>query len=113
MKSAHRCRRALEKNLSLRSGGGDFDVHPAVRPVKLHHAISQGEQREVAAHSDVAARMELGAALAHDDVATKHGLAAELLDAQPLAVAVATVLAGALSFLMGHGRRKLREPLRR
>jgi hypothetical protein len=39
----------------------------------------------VRAHADVGAGMEGGAALAHEDVAGRHDLAAEALHAQPLA----------------------------
>src|SRR6185437_10825789 len=47
---------------------------------KLHLAIDQREQGVVAAQPDADARMELGAALADDDVAGFDGLAAEQLD---------------------------------
>jgi hypothetical protein len=45
----------------------------------------------ILADSDVGARVPAGAALTHDNVARENGLAAELLDAQAPARAVATV----------------------
>ena len=75
-------------------------MNAAVRPgVELHRAVDQREQRVVAAHADIGARVELGAALAHDDVAGDHDLAAELLDAEAPAVGVAPVARGAARFL--------------
>ena len=48
--------------------------------------------------------MELGAALAHDDVAGEDDLAAEALDAEPLARRVAAVAGAAACFLVCHRR---------
>src|SRR4051812_34952124 len=56
----------------------------------------------VLAQADIVARVPLGAALAHDDVAGAHGLAAELLDAEALAFTVAAVAGRAACFLMCH-----------
>src|SRR5262249_9472934 len=47
-------------------------------------ALLDGEDRVVLAHADVAARMELGAALAHDDVAGERVLPPEALDPHAL-----------------------------
>src|SRR5439155_27327755 len=69
---------------------------------KLDRALVDRAQRVVAAHADPVAGMELGAALAHDDVAGNHDLAAELLDAEPPAGAVAAVARGAACLLMRH-----------
>ena len=52
---------------------------------------SRGEQGVVAAAADVHARVELGAALADEDLAGLDDLAAEPLDAEALGVGVATV----------------------
>src|SRR6185437_540355 len=49
---------------------------------KLHLAIDQCEQRVITAEADADTRVELGAALAHDDVAGFDGLAAVQLDAE-------------------------------
>src|SRR5437764_13572191 len=64
--------------------GDDRDERtPAEAFTKLHRALFEREQGVIAAHADPVARVELGAALAHDDVAGNHDLAAELLDAEP------------------------------
>src|SRR2546428_13670898 len=75
---------------------------PAEAFTKLHRAFFQREQRVVAAHADPVAGMKLGATLAHDDVAGNDDLAAELLDAEPPAGAVAAVARGAACLLMRH-----------
>ena len=54
-------------------------------------APASGEQRVVAATADVDAGVEVGAALADDDLAGLDDLAAEPLDAEPLGGGVATV----------------------
>ena len=48
-------------------------------------AIGEGEQRVVTTQAHVGARVELGAALAHDDVASGDSFAAEALYAEALA----------------------------
>ncbi len=53
---------------------------------ELHLAVHEGEQGVVTAQANAGARVELGAALTHDDVAGFDGLAAEDLDAQVLRV---------------------------
>ena len=50
-----------------------------------------GEQGIVLADADVHARLDLGAALAHDDRPAGHKLPAESLHAQPLRIRIATV----------------------
>src|SRR5689334_18864821 len=65
-------------------------------------AVDQGKEGEVAAHADVGAGMDAGAALADEDVAGAHGLAGEDLDAASLALAVAAVAGAALTFLVRH-----------
>src|SRR6188768_2893395 len=69
---------------------------------EAHHAVGGGEQGVVAADPDILARIHLGAALADQDVAGQHLLAAEALDAQPLAVGIAAVARGAACFLVCH-----------
>src|SRR3954464_9661032 len=56
----------------------------------------------VLAKADVGPRVPLGAALAHDDVAGANTLAAELLHAEPLALAVAAIAGRPACFLMCH-----------
>src|SRR4051812_23148037 len=68
----------------------------------MHAAIDEREQGVVAAAADADTRMHLGAALADQDVAGDHRLAAEFFHAETLAARVASVFDGALSFFMGH-----------
>ena len=60
------------------------------------------EQRVVGADADVGARAHRGAALADQDVAGEHALAAELLHAQTLAVRIAAVTSTAACLFMCH-----------
>src|SRR5690606_22616699 len=86
----------------------------AAHRLKLHVAVDLRVQREVLPHPHVHAGMNLGAALAHDNAAGRHQLAAVTLDAQPLAPAVAAVPRAAAGLLRrkqlqihaaGHARR--------
>src|SRR5262249_5398266 len=74
----------------------------ARRGVERDRALDEGEDGVVAAQSDIVARMELGAALAHDDVAGHDDLAAEALDAEAASLGIAAVARGAAGFLMRH-----------
>src|SRR5687767_71766 len=69
---------------------------------ELDPAVLQREQRVVRAHADVVACAVRRAALAHQDVAGQHLLAAELLDAEPLRLGLAPVLGTAACFLVCH-----------
>ena len=64
--------------------------------------VDQREQRVVAATADALAGVEVGAALADDDLARVHVLAAEALHAEPLGVGVAAVAAGRRALLVCH-----------
>ena len=66
------------------SGGDNVHNLAIATHTELHGAVSEGEQRVVLAETHVLARVEVGAALAHDDVASYHSFAAELLDAEVL-----------------------------
>src|SRR4051794_26805405 len=80
-------------------------VHLLARPAEareLHLAVDEREQRVVLAAADVLARVNDRAALADEDHARRHGLAAELLHAQPLAVRLAAVLGRGLTFFVRH-----------
>src|SRR6266699_2369568 len=68
----------------------------------LDPSVDEGEEGVVPAEPDVVPRMPLGAALARQDVAGKHALAAENLDAKALAIGIAAVARGAAGFLVGH-----------
>src|SRR5690606_4131855 len=69
---------------------------------EVHVAVDQRVQRVVAAQAHARTRMELGAALADDDVAGLDGLAAVDLDAQVLRVGVAAVARGTDALLVCH-----------
>src|SRR5690606_16573620 len=76
---------------------------PAAAPgLELDDAGAHREQRVVAADADAVTGTEARAALAHDDLATGHPLAAEYLDAQHLRVRVTPVAAGAEPLLVSH-----------
>src|SRR3954470_19843400 len=65
-------------------------------------AVGKRKQRMILAQADIVARVPLGAALAHDDIAGANGFAAELLHAEALALTVAAVAGRAACFLMCH-----------
>src|SRR3546814_5737762 len=66
-------------------------------------AVDEREQGVVAAEADAHARMELGAALANDDVAGFDRLATIDLHAEILRVGVAAVARGTYALFMCHG----------
>ena len=68
---------------------------PGPRPCAWNFTCpsTSAKMRVVAPEPDVRARLHLGAALADDDVARDHRLAAELLDAEPPALGIAPVAA--------------------
>jgi len=72
---------------------GDVDVREltTARLVVAHDTVDEREQRVVTPEADVLARVNLGAALTHQDVAGLDLLATELLHSASLAVAVTTV----------------------
>src|SRR5271165_1199869 len=59
--------------------------------VEFDGAFRCRKDRMITADADVIAWVKFGAALAHDDVARDHGLAAKFLDAEPATAAVAAV----------------------
>ena len=74
------------------SVGQDVDQLAALAGAELHHAVGLGEQRVVAADTDVLTRVELGAALTDDDRASGHDGAVVDLDTEALGVGVTPVL---------------------
>src|SRR5579859_7506220 len=89
---------------SLRRSRQDRDEDaPGLPAVEAHVAVQGREDRVIAAHGHVTSRMELGATLAHQDVAGDDDLAAELLDAETAASGIAPVARGAACLFMGHG----------
>src|SRR5690606_24304288 len=63
---------------------GDRDDPALTAGLELHHARAHREQRVITADADAVAGPEARAPLAHDDLAARHPLAAENLDAQHL-----------------------------
>ena len=100
--------RALNENkltdrLSWKSSSSNrLDVHAATILVEEDFAVHESEDGMVTSKTDIAAWNPLRSALAEDDVACDDGFTAEFLDAKTLALAVATVFDGTLSFFMGH-----------
>ena len=82
------------------------NVDAAAFAVEEHAAVDEGENRVVTAHTDTLTGVELGAALADDDVTGDDGLAAELLNAETLAAGIAPVTDGTLTFFMCHSEIK-------
>ena len=80
------------------------DVHTTASAIESDIAVDERIKGVVTSAADIAARMELGANLANDDAARGHQFTAKTLDAKTLCVAVATVAAAALAFLMCHDR---------
>src|SRR5690606_29177589 len=80
------------------------DAHGAATTLgpELNVTGLQREQRVVAATAHVVTRVEVGAALTHDDLAGVDQLAAEALDAQALSVGVAAVAGGRRALLVCH-----------
>src|SRR3989338_4628185 len=96
--------RAASPARALRRGGVDADARSVgALAFELHHAADLREQGVVAAAPDVEPRVKLGPALAHQDGASRHHLAAEPLHAQPLRVTVPAIRRRTLSFFMRHG----------
>lgn len=77
----------------------DVDGLATALGTELDGTGREGEQRVVAAASHVHAGVEVGAALAHDDLAGVDGLATEALDAESLCVRIATVTGAGCAFL--------------
>ena len=72
-------------------GEHDVDDPAAAESAELNVTGGGGEQGVVVAAADVAAGVEVGAALADEDFAGLDQLAAEALDAEALRVGVAAV----------------------
>jgi len=69
-----------------RSGRGGLDAHHLATgralDLEMDRAVNLGEQGVVLANADIVARVELGAALTHEDVAGRNQLTAVALHAQ-------------------------------
>src|SRR5271166_653518 len=85
-----------------RSIGDDVDQLPPLATGEPHGAVGEGEERVVTAPADVRARVELGAALTHDDRTGADGGPAELLDPEALSGRVPPVSGRASALGLGH-----------
>src|SRR6185503_19564878 len=95
----------LAKSCRSVPGSGDRnDVHDLAATVGagLHRTGVQREQRVVAAAADARTRVEVGAALADQDLARVDDLTAEALHAEALSVGVTTVTGGRCALLVCH-----------
>lgn len=89
-------------NQLLVRGSVGQNVDPAAFLIELHRAIYQGEQREILATADIPAGVKYRSHLTNDDCAGSYRFAAKTLDTAPLALGVASIAAGSLTFLMRH-----------
>jgi len=67
-----------------------------------HNPVCCRKQGEVLTHTDITTGFDMRAMLADQDVAGEHALPAEHLDAQALAMAIATIAAAAAAFFVCH-----------
>lgn len=88
--------------------GDRINVDAALLLVEANLTFYERVNRVITANSDVLAAVPLGTALANDDVARNHEFTAELLYAEALALTVASVLDGSLTFLVSHKRECLK-----
>src|SRR2546422_3259934 len=89
------------------SGGrlSDADELVVAPSLEAHVSVGLGEEGVVDSDTDVEARLEARATLAHQDAPRRDELAAKSLDAEHLRVGVATVSGTADAFLVGHEAR--------
>jgi hypothetical protein len=80
----------------------DVDDPTAAARAEFNGTCLQSEQGVVAATANACTGVEVGAALADDDLAGGNYLAAEALDAEVLGVGVTTVASGARAFFVCH-----------
>lgn len=84
--------------------GGSYDVDDlaAALRTKFDRTSRKSEQRVVPATADVDAGVEVGAALANNDLACVDNLTTETLHAEALRVRVAAVASGACALFVCH-----------
>jgi len=80
----------------------DVDYATTAAGAEFNGARGQCEQGVVTATANAGARVEVGAALADDDLASGYNLATEALDAEVLSVGITTVASGARALFMCH-----------
>eukprot|EP01022_Parablepharisma_sp_SALTPOND_P018533 TRINITY_DN30366_c0_g1_i1.p1 TRINITY_DN30366_c0_g1~~TRINITY_DN30366_c0_g1_i1.p1 ORF type:complete len:133 (+),score=10.40 TRINITY_DN30366_c0_g1_i1:220-618(+) len=81
---------------------GHVDNSTTATGTKLDVAVAQGEQGIVTTTADPVTRVEVGAALTNNDLASVDKLTAETLHAETLGVGVTTVARGRRAFFMCH-----------
>src|SRR5690606_17057185 len=82
----------------------DADLLAALaRPLEGHKPVCRRKQGIISADTDIRAWVDARAALAQNDVASRHKLTAEALDAQTLCIRITTVAAGTATFFVCHG----------
>src|SRR6185437_10353100 len=99
-----RLRTLRDRRLSGSVGFENRDHAAAAGGLEIDLARALGEDRVVLPDPHAVARMELGAALANDDLAAGHGLAGEHLHAEALGIRVTAVAARPEPLLMSHPR---------
>ena len=70
--------------------------------LKLDRSVLLREQGVITTHANIDSRMEVSAALAHDDIAGNGFLPTVQFDAQSLTLGIATVLGTAACFFVSH-----------
>lgn len=96
------CHLLRDSFLRLVRFGNDIDASAVL--VEHHGTVDQCEKGVISALADIATGSPFGAALPSKNVASDDSLTAEFFDAAPLAVRIATVSAGTLTFFMCHER---------
>src|SRR5271170_838695 len=96
------CCASLEARPPLLRNDVDVGMLLDALDAKLDDTVSFGEQGVISADADVDAGAINCAALANQDVARKHILAAEFLDAETLGMRVAAVTSTAACFFVCH-----------
>jgi len=89
--AAHEDRRLVDEHGVTWLGGKDGDEAAGVPNTVLNHAVGLGEQGVILAATNVAAGVDAGAALAHEDGAGSDPLAIEDLGAESLRCRIPTV----------------------
>ena len=77
-------------------------IDPSALPVELHNPFDQREQSVIPAETNIPTRMVAGAPLPNNNAASADRLTAVYLDAKPLAVRIAAIATGALTFFVSH-----------
>lgn len=93
--------REFDRLASVGGFEGD-DVNAAALAIEHDLAFNQSKQCVIVALADILTRMKSGADLADQDVTGTDDFTAETLDTTSLAIRIATVPGGALSFFMCH-----------